>query len=134
MEYTKIDSRIDSKIVLSHGIMLEVYEDGRIYQPKQERLDGKVLNARWCSAQSKRDSKRKSYANRKPQYQLIEVYPAEGIRKRERVHRLVAAAFLGLTDDMHVDHIDCDKSNNCVSNLRVVTMEENNRLYAEEQS
>ena len=44
------------------------------------------------------------------------------------VHRLVASAFLGLdllNPKIHVDHIDCDKSNNDVSNLRVCTVFEN---------
>ena len=135
MNCETIDSRIDSKIIVEHGIMLEVFEDGRVWQPEQVRLtDGKLLRSRWCGVQSKRDGKDKPYANRKPQYKLIELYPDEGERVRLRVHRLVATAFLGLTEDLHVDHIDCDKSNNHVKNLRVVTMEENNRLYLEEQS
>lgn len=126
-----------SKIIVIDGIMLEVFGDGRVWQPEQDMIDGRILRERWCGEQSKKDSKRKSYANRKPQYKLIELYPAEGERVRCRVHRLVACAFHGLDYDdlnMHVDHIDCDKSNNRADNLRVVTMEENNRLYIEEQS
>ena len=46
------------------------------------------------------------------------------------VHRLVAMVFI---DNPHskstVDHIDCDRTNNCVENLRWVTTEENN-LYS----
>lgn len=47
---------------------------------------------------------------------------------RYKVHRLVAALFLGLTSEMHVDHIDGTRSNNKVSNLRVCTLEENLRF------
>jgi hypothetical protein len=42
------------------------------------------------------------------------------------IHRLVAAAFVGtIPVDRQVDHIDGDKLNNCVGNLRYVTPLEN---------
>lgn len=42
------------------------------------------------------------------------------------VHRLVAEAFIGpLEAKSEVDHIDRDLSNNCVSNLRIVSSTEN---------
>lgn len=53
-----------------------------------------------------------------------------GVSKPYSVHRLVASLFLGLNLDdqsMHVDHIDGDKLNNVVSNLRVVTPTQNMR-------
>ena len=54
------------------------------------------------------------------------------IRDQRRIHRMVAEAFLpnpdGLSD---VDHIDCDKHNNKVSNLRWCTHGENMH-YAKE--
>ena len=38
--------------------------------------------------------------------------------KRDYIHRLVAKYFIPNPDDLsQVNHIDCDKSNNCVSNL-----------------
>lgn len=40
-------------------------------------------------------------------------------------HRLVAEAYLGKTSGMHVDHIDGDRKNNRVENLRIVTAKEN---------
>jgi hypothetical protein len=48
-------------------------------------------------------------------------------KKLVQVHRLVAAAFLGLTDGMVVNHIDGCKTNNHVTNLEVVTRSENTR-------
>lgn len=42
------------------------------------------------------------------------------------VHRLVAQAFLpNYSDDTQVNHIDCDKKNNAVSNLEMCTQQEN---------
>lgn len=51
----------------------------------------------------------------------------DGKVKRYRVHRLVALAYLGEpeSDDMEIDHIDGDRLNNCVKNLRWVTHKEN---------
>ena len=125
-----------SKIIVIKGIMLEVFSNGRVWQPAQDLADGRALRERWCGVQSKKSEKRQDYKNKRPQYRSIELYPSEGKRERCRVHRLVACAFLGLDYDsaLHVDHVNCDKSDNRVENLRVVTMEENNRLWIEEQS
>lgn len=41
------------------------------------------------------------------------------------VHRLVAEAFYGMHDDMQVNHIDCDRTNNWVLNLEWCTRSEN---------
>lgn len=49
-----------------------------------------------------------------------------------RVHRLVAEAFIPNPDGLRcIDHIDCDKTNNRVDNLRWCTHAENTR-YAKE--
>ena len=50
--------------------------------------------------------------------------------KNHRVQRLVACAFLADYDeDLQVDHIDEDKSNNSVSNLRMVSNMDNSMAY-----
>ena len=51
-----------------------------------------------------------------------------GVRKAYRVHRLVYETFIGpIPDNMVIDHIDGDRNNNNVSNLRCVTLSENVR-------
>lgn len=45
--------------------------------------------------------------------------------KKYTVHRLVASAFLGSIEGMEIDHIDTDRKNNSVENLRIVTRKEN---------
>ena len=46
------------------------------------------------------------------------------------VHRLVDAAFIGNPNNLpQIDHIDGNKENNCVDNLRWVTASENTRSF-----
>lgn len=53
---------------------------------------------------------------------------ADGKRRKFRVHRLVATAFVpGYFVDAHVDHLDGDKLNNRADNLEWVTVSENTR-------
>ncbi len=46
-----------------------------------------------------------------------------------KVHRLVAKAFIGIPEGYEVNHKDLDKFNNCLSNLEVVTHQQN-QLHA----
>lgn len=64
-------------------------------------------------------------------YKCIRLVTDSGERKSFRVHRLVAAAFLGGCD-LPVNHIDGDKANNHFSNLEYVTARQNtNHRYSE---
>lgn len=50
----------------------------------------------------------------------------KGIKKNYRVHRLVYKAFVGeIPNDKVIDHIDGNKTNNYVGNLRCVSVSEN---------
>lgn len=62
-------------------------------------------------------------------YMQIILVDNDGVRQTWLVHRAVAAAFLEGGDDskMQVNHIDGDKTNNCLSNLELVTAKENTR-------
>lgn len=51
----------------------------------------------------------------------------EGNRKKYffKIHKLVALHFLDFEDSKQIDHIDRNKLNNCFTNLRWVTLQEN---------
>ncbi len=48
-----------------------------------------------------------------------------GPRKKRYVHRLVAEAFLGLTDDREVNHRNGNKADNRLANLEALTPSQN---------
>jgi len=59
-------------------------------------------------------------------YRFVRIYN-DGIPKKIKVARLVAIAFIPNPDNKpQVDHIDRDRSNDIVSNLRWATQSENN--------
>ncbi len=59
-------------------------------------------------------------------YEVVSVF-ADGIRKRDYVHRLVARAFLDNPDNLkEVDHKDHNKRNNNIDNLRWCSRSGNN--------
>lgn len=54
------------------------------------------------------------------------------LHKCMTIHRIVAETFLGsIPEGYDVDHIDGDKSNNSVTNLEIITHQENMRRYYE---
>lgn len=71
---------------------------------------------------SEAGKQRKEYVNEFG-YHLVNVQMCnEDGWKSRRVHRLVAETFIDNPDNLpEVNHKDCDKSNNCVSNLEWVT-------------
>jgi len=59
-------------------------------------------------------------------YKAVKLY-VDGKRKQFYVHRLVAKEYLGDITNMVVNHIDGNKSNNCIENLEICTQQENQR-------
>lgn len=68
----------------------------------------------------------KQYMNTKG-YMLVSFQTIDGRRIQERVHRLVKYTFDYIPDceNLQIDHIDGDKSNNFIGNLEWVTAQEN---------
>ncbi len=56
---------------------------------------------------------------------MVVVFMINGVRKSLSVHRLVAESFLGIKNELQVNHKDKNKSNNCLNNLEYVTATEN---------
>ena len=62
------------------------------------------------------------------EYYTVKLVNNKGKRKFLRVHRLVAENFIGaIPENMVVDHIDRNKINNNLENLRIVTVSINNK-------
>ena len=57
----------------------------------------------------------------------------DGKKKNWRVHRLVAACFLGPIDGLEVDHDDRDTTNNHVLNLSIKTKSQNQKHWREDE-
>jgi len=81
--------------------------------------DGRIIS-------NKRSKQRelKQSVNKKTNYLYVQVMKDNKAYTRH-VHKLVALAYFGEHDGLHVDHIDRDRTNNNVSNLRIVTRSEN---------
>ena len=59
-------------------------------------------------------------------YLVVSIYGDDRIKKQYRVHRFVWEHFNGpIPDDKVIDHIDGDKTNNALSNLRLVSDKQN---------
>ena len=59
-------------------------------------------------------------------YLIVSLYDNESKCKNFKVHRIVASAFIPNDDNLpQIDHIDCNRMNNKISNLKWCTCKEN---------
>ena len=103
----------------------EIWKDVRGYNGKY-----KVSNmGRVKSYKKRKSSILKPILNEK-NYYYIELY-SNGCRKKYLLHRLVLETFkgLGIYPNNCCNHIDCDKTNNKLSNLEWCTNTENTKHY-----
>lgn len=85
----------------------EVYEDGRIFSYYTKKFLKPGLNSQG--------------------YQQVTLVDNEGNKKTYRLNRLIYETFSGspIPEGMQVNHIDEDKTNDCFSNLNLMTPKEN---------
>ena len=96
----------------------EIYRDIEGYDNYQVTSWGRIFNV----------TKQKFLRQEETEkgYLRVDLYDACGRRKHEKVHRLVAKAFIPNPEGKpHVNHIDGNKMNNSFTNLEWVTNEEN---------
>ena len=87
----------------------EVYEDGTIWRMEHRTPRGTYLKRKMI----------KPY-RAKNNYMVVSLHDSEGKRRQIYVHRLVYMAFFGdIKPNEELDHIDLNRANNSVSNLRL---------------
>jgi hypothetical protein len=108
------------KKIPNMGIDYYITEDGRVFTTANNRT-----NANKKLHESKLQTSVKGY-------KTLVLLGADMKKHTYQVHRLVVESFVErIPDGLQVDHIDNNKTNNHVSNLRIVTNLENTRYKME---
>ena len=94
-----------NKVILDKYPNYEIHEDGRIFSIKSNKFLVPINNGNG--------------------YFFVNLYN-KGVQTCEYIHRLVAESFIDNPNNLkYVDHINRDKSDNNLTNLRWVTAQEN---------
>ncbi len=108
--------------------------DGEEWKPIDRRGKYYISNrGRVKSFQGKRTRLLKPYSNQRG-YLRVDI--RDGHRRTYLVHQLVALSFIPNDNPIEkdtVDHIDMDKTNNCVENLRWLSRADNVRAYQKQR-
>jgi hypothetical protein len=90
---------------------------------------GKIYSTKTGKLKRKKTSKR-NY-KKKNDYSVVH-FVKDGKRYKRFVHRLVWENWGGdIPEGYEINHLDFNKSNNCISNLECITRQENIRHYLE---
>lgn len=128
--YEKMQSSSSSDTTLLSSMMPEEWKDVEGYEGRyQVSNKGRIRSVdRWSVVNGGKFLRKGRVFSLHPDrygYITVALNKKEGgSAKHFRVHRLVAKAFIG-DSNMDVDHIDGNRSNNAVTNLRYVTPREN---------
>lgn len=96
---------------------------------KLERNDNYSINKQGQVRNDKTNLIKKPTTNNKTGYLVLDLYK-DNKREKVPIHRLVAEAFIPNPDNkLTVDHIDGDRQNNSIENLRWATYGEQNSRF-----
>ena len=110
------------KILKKRGRELEVYPDGRVLCRAYTTPKGRRCGEYWMKPRVTSVG-----------YEQVSL-TTEGKRTWYLIHRLVAEAFLGdYSEDLTTDHINGDRRDNRMENLRMVTHSQNLKGYQKKQ-
>jgi len=95
----------------------EIYEDGRIIRTEKLSKTDKALKRRELFPTKAKNG-----------YRTVRLYNKDGVMKQFYLHRLIWEAFNGvIPKGLEVCHEDCNRENNMLSNLRLLTHIQNCR-------
>jgi len=110
----EVPSELESKWIEGFEGMYSIREDGAVYSHSRITPKGRLRTGRFLKQQSLRAGYKNVHLSRDG-----DIYP-------KYTHRIVAKAFLDTySEELTVDHIDMDKTNNHYTNMRMCTIEEN---------
>jgi hypothetical protein len=95
-------------VILNDYPYYEIYEDGTIISIERKCKDGKNMKR-----------KRLCPCRQKSGYSTVKLLHKDGYFKKFYLHRLVYMAFRGDITGQEVDHIDGNRSNSVLSNLKL---------------